>query len=73
MARKNKRNAPGQKGEKARENLKWEVAEDLNLDDDLQAGGDELTVKEAGKIGGNVTRRLVEKGKEALSEEKKDK
>ncbi len=66
MAKKKKKNAAGQKRQ---ENLKWEVAKDLNLADDLRRGGDDLTVKEAGKIGGNVTRRLVEKGKKTLREE----
>ena len=51
------------------DNLKWEVADDLNLNDDLTQGGDELTVREAGKIGGNMVKKLVEKGKEALSQE----
>lgn len=50
------------------ENLKWEVAGDLDLDDDLSQGGDELTVREAGKIGGNMVKKLVEKGKEALEQ-----
>ena len=66
MAKKKKKNAAGQKRQ---ENLKWEVAKDLNLADDLRRGGDDLTIKEAGKIGGNVTRRLVEKGKKTLREE----
>lgn len=51
--------------------LKWEVADELRLDDDLSQGGDELTVREAGKIGGNMVKKLVEKGKEALGEEEK--
>ncbi|HHT49765.1 MAG TPA: alpha/beta-type small acid-soluble spore protein [Firmicutes bacterium] len=49
--------------------LKWEVADALNLDDDLTKGGDELTVREAGKIGGNMVKKLVEKGKEAMRQE----
>ena len=52
--------------------LKWEVADELRLDDDLSQGGDELTVREAGKIGGNMVKKLVEKGKEALGEEEKE-
>ncbi len=51
----------------AHERLKWETAEELQLDDDLEAGGDELTVREAGKIGGQMVKKLVEKGKEALN------
>jgi hypothetical protein len=55
------------------DNLKWEVADELKLNDDLAQGGDELTVREAGKIGGNMVRKLVEKGKEAINEEKEQK
>jgi Small, acid-soluble spore proteins, alpha/beta type len=51
------------------EKLKWETAKELGLDDDLAAGGDELTVREAGKIGGNMTKKLVEKGEKQLTEE----
>ncbi|MDI6907631.1 MAG: alpha/beta-type small acid-soluble spore protein [Thermoanaerobacterales bacterium] len=52
----------------AREQLKWKTARELGLDDDLAAGGDELTVREAGKIGGQMVRKLVERGEEALEE-----
>nr|WP_231133338.1 small, acid-soluble spore protein, alpha/beta type [Capillibacterium thermochitinicola] len=54
------------------ENLKWEVADLFGLDDDLAQGGDELSVREAGKIGGNMVKKLVEKGKEALKQERED-
>lgn len=57
---------PDQQGN---EKLKWDVAKELGLDDDLQAGGDELSVREAGKIGGNMVKRLVEAGKEKIVEE----
>ena len=52
-----------------KEKLKWETAKELGLDDDLTAGGDELTVKEASKIGGNMVKKLVEKGEEELAKE----
>ncbi len=55
------------------ENLKWEVADELELDDDLAQGGDELTVREAGKIGGNMVKKLVAKGKEVIAEEERNK
>ncbi|HHW15198.1 MAG TPA: small, acid-soluble spore protein, alpha/beta type [Firmicutes bacterium] len=54
--------------ERAKEKLKLEVAEDLGLADDLQ-DPDELSVREAGKIGGNMVKRLVEKGEERLAAE----
>ncbi|HEX3044929.1 MAG TPA: alpha/beta-type small acid-soluble spore protein [Bacillota bacterium] len=49
--------------------LKWDTARELGLDDDLAGGGDELTVREAGKIGGNMVKKLVEAGKEKIIEE----
>lgn len=55
--------------ETGKEQLKWDTARELGLDDDLEAGGDELTTKEAGKIGGHIVKKLVEKGKEELTEE----
>lgn len=55
--------------ESGKEKLKWDTARELGLDDDLAAGGDELTVKEAGKIGGNMVKKLVEEGKEKIEEE----
>lgn len=58
----------GQAKEDAHENLKMEVARDLGLDDDLQ-DPDQLSVREAGKIGGNMVKRLIEKGEEKLAEE----
>ena len=57
------------KGHKALQDLKWETAKDLGLDDGLQNPGDELTTREAGKIGGNMVKKLVEKGEEAMAEE----
>ncbi|MBE3577784.1 MAG: alpha/beta-type small acid-soluble spore protein [Limnochordales bacterium] len=54
--------------EDALDALKWEVAERLGLDDDLQ-NPDELTVREAGKIGGQMVRELIEQGKEVIAED----
>ena len=57
----------GEKSNKdANKKLKWETARELGLDDDLTNPGDELTVREAGKIGGNMVRKLVKAGKETL-------
>ncbi|MDH7577092.1 MAG: small, acid-soluble spore protein, alpha/beta type [Bacillota bacterium] len=53
----------------AHERLKWETARRLGLDDDLANAGDELTVREAGKIGGNMVRELIKAGEKALAEE----
>lgn len=48
--------------------LKWQIAKELGLDDDLK-DPDELSVREAGKIGGNMVKKLVEKGEKALAKE----
>jgi hypothetical protein len=52
-----------------KEKLKWEATKELGLDDDLAAGGDEISVKEAGKIGGNMVKKMVEKGERELTKE----
>jgi hypothetical protein len=63
-ARQNK----GSKGGGARDRLKWETARDLKLDDDLAVNpGDELTSREAGKIGGNMVRKLIKAGEKSLA------
>ena len=59
--------------EKGKEKLKWETARDLGLEDDLAAGGDELSVREAGKIGGNMVKKLIEECKEKLAEDASEK
>jgi len=56
----------------AKEKLKWETAKELGLDDDLAEGGDELTVREAGKIGGNMVKKLVEKGEQEIAKAEED-
>lgn len=63
---------PGAAGaaERATESLKEQVAEDLGLADDLR-DPDQLTVREAGKIGGQMVRRLVEAGKQTIAREKR--
>ncbi|MGI6285565.1 alpha/beta-type small acid-soluble spore protein [Neomoorella humiferrea] len=55
--------------ERQLDKLKWETAKELGLDDDLANAGNELTTREAGKIGGNMVRKLVKAGEKALAEE----
>ncbi|WP_258359155.1 alpha/beta-type small acid-soluble spore protein [Moorella sulfitireducens (nom. illeg.)] len=55
--------------ERQLDKLKWETAKELGLEDDLGNAGDELTTGEAGKIGGNMVRKLVKAGEKALAEE----
>ncbi|HEY8426277.1 MAG TPA: small, acid-soluble spore protein, alpha/beta type [Limnochordales bacterium] len=57
-------------GRDTTESLKEEIAEDLGLADDL-GNPDQLTVREAGKIGGQMVRRLVEAGKETLARDRR--
>lgn len=47
--------------------LKFEVAKELGLDDDIeQRGFANMTTREVGKIGGQMVRRLVARGKRTL-------
>ena len=48
--------------------LKYETAKELGLENDL-SDPDELTVREAGKIGGNMTKKLVKSWERALAKE----
>lgn len=52
------------------EQLKWETARELGLDDDLAKAGEKLTVREAGKIGGQMVKKLIKAGQKALADEK---
>lgn len=61
------------RSENQMDKLKWETAKELGLEDDLANPGDELTVREAGKIGGNMVRKLVKAGEKALASEGKRK
>lgn len=49
--------------------LKWETAKELGLENELSESGGQLSAKEAGRIGGNMTRKLVKAGERALYEE----
>lgn len=54
--------------ERQLDKLKWETAQQLGLDDDL-TDPDRLSVREAGKIGGNMVRKLVKEGERAIARE----
>ena len=48
--------------------LKWEVAQELNLDDDIQEKGFEnMTTREVGKIGGNMVKKMVEYAEDKMA------
>ena len=60
-----------QQEEEEMEELKYEVAEELDLDDDIEKRGwDNMTTREAGKVGGNMVKRMIDKGKKEMTEEK---
>ena len=47
--------------------LKYEVAEELHLDDDIQnRGWENMTTREVGKIGGNMVKKMVEFAEEEM-------
>ncbi len=68
LVAKRKKNKERSKSVKEMDRLKFETAEQLGLSDDLR-DPDELTVREAGKVGGAMVRKLVRKGKQAIAKE----
>ena len=56
--------------ERALDRLKYEVAEDLGLDDDIQEKGwANMTTRQVGKIGGNMVRRLIKRAERDLAKD----
>ena len=56
--------------ERALDRLKYEVAEDLGLDDDIEEKGwANMTTRQVGKIGGNMVRRLIKRAERDLAED----
>ena len=62
--KKKKKKKPG-----PNDKLKWETARELGLEDDLARSGDSLSVREAGKIGGQMVKKMIQAGQKALNEE----
>ncbi|PSR21736.1 MAG: spore protein alpha/beta [Sulfobacillus acidophilus] len=55
---------------RALDHLKYEVAEDLGLDDDIQSRGwENMTTREVGKIGGAMVKRLIQKAEQEMAHE----
>lgn len=47
--------------------LKYEVAEDLNLDDDIaEEGWENMTTREVGKIGGHMVKKMIRFAKKEM-------
>lgn len=56
--------------ERALDHLKYEVAKELGLDDDIEERGwENMTTREVGTIGGHMVRRLIRKAERDLSQE----
>ena len=53
--------------------LKWEVAEELQLDDDIQEKGyANMTTREVGQIGGNMVKKMISFAEKEMAEEGSD-
>ena len=49
--------------------LKWEVAEELDLDDDIQEKGfANMTTREVGQIGGNMVKKMISFAEKEMAE-----
>jgi len=75
MTRRQDRGAEGssEASRAAVERLKYEVAQDLGLDDDIASRGfANMTTREVGKIGGHMVRRLVRRGERASEPSRPD-
>jgi len=50
------------------EHLKYEVAQELQLDDDInERGWENMTTREVGKIGGNMVKRMISMAENELA------
>ena len=53
--------------------FKYEVARDLGLDDEIQQKGwGDMTTREAGKIGGEMVRRMISLAEDRLGESSRE-
>lgn len=56
--------------EPALDRFKYEVADDLGLEDDIRnRGWENMTTREVGKIGGNMVRRMIERAERDMAGE----
>lgn len=57
------------RAERGLDRLKYEVAEDLGLDDDIdRRGWGNMTTREVGTIGGHMVRRLIKQAESQLAD-----
>lgn len=65
-----KRSHANPKADAALDRMKYEVAGELGLKDDIdQRGWENMTTREVGKIGGNMVKKLIKKAEESLTDE----
>lgn len=56
--------------EPALDRFKYEVADDLGLEDDIRSKGwENMTTRQVGKIGGNMVRRMIERAERDMAGE----
>ena len=59
--------------ERQLDQLKWDVAEELELDDDIQEKGfANMTTSEVGQIGGNMVKRMISFAEQEMAEQGAD-
>jgi len=59
--------------ERQLDKLKWEVAEELQLDDDIQEKGfANMTTREVGQIGGNMVKKMITFAEKEMAEQGSD-
>ncbi len=59
--------------ERQLDKLKWEVAEELQLDDDIQEKGfANMTTLDVGQIGGNIVKNMVTFAEKEMAEQGSD-
>lgn len=57
------------KAEDELDSLKQEVAEELDLDDDIEKRGwENMTTREVGKIGGNMVKKMIKFAEKEMDE-----
>lgn len=60
------------KAGRALDRLKYEVASELGLDDDIrEKGWENMTTREVGKIGGNMVRKMIDFAEQEMARRSK--
>jgi hypothetical protein len=60
------------KASHALDHLKYEVATELGLDDDIRdKGWENMTTREVGKIGGNMVRKMIDFAEQEMAKRSK--